>query len=313
MKTMLNHPDLACPICNAPGIPIRARLGSEILKKYKDHVGVELSEDVVSNHFKEIYVQLLCEACDLRWFTPSELGGDKYYQEVSETLGYYSLDTWDKRKVLQILKETPPTMVIEPGCGDGSLLKEIVKSGIRAVGTEINLRSIAVGKAAGLSIYLPANVPADIEPDCMISLQSLEHMEDPVDFLKVIFEKFPTITKAYIAVPCAYTMLGHTNDPLVWPPHHFTLWSEKSLIAVLKRVGFNVVKTHYDINNFYCFRHTQRKMEQKRLIGLPRIPDNFIGYFIFHSLRILGVRWAKSRHSILVEATRSHHLASRQS
>ena len=70
--------------------------------------------------------------------------------------------------------------------------------------------------------------------DALVLLQVLEHWCDPVATLRTLIAQLQP-RWLLVSVPVSDSLLGVLSDPLVWPPHHQTLWSARAL-RVLGRI-----------------------------------------------------------------------------
>jgi SAM-dependent methyltransferase len=228
------------------------------------------------------------------------LGGSDFYEYLETYPWYYSGKSWDKLRTVEILSTLRAERFVDIGSGEGLLLELAAARGVNGFGIEMNQTAVSNGCAAGRRIY-SVNDPAlqNEHADVLVTLQTLEHVNDPRAWLRASLERFDT-RYAVVAVPCHDTTLGKTSDPLAWPPHHATLWSGKALRVLAKQVGYRVIKLEYEPNSWRRFdKLLDREPEKRRLGRLPRFPEGRTGLNLFRILRRLNVPWVTNAHTAL--------------
>jgi SAM-dependent methyltransferase len=234
------------------------------------------------------------------------LGDGGYYTTLARIYPwYYNPGSWDKQTTLKLLTGTKATGVVEIGCGDGWLLAQLREHGLKAIGVEINPKEVESARKNGLSVFFPDEVSSETSSvDWLCLLQTIEHVENPVAFIKGYIDKFKP-RSLIISAPCFESLLGFTKDPLSWPPHHATAWSKKAFETLGLALGFSVVKTAYSPLSYDEFCNRVRMEGANKLPGLPRIPSGRIGRYLFRAAQKIGLHWAVRGHSILVVMERN--------
>jgi SAM-dependent methyltransferase len=290
-----------CPVSGRPGVTVRARSAAELAESYRRYFGVPLPVDLTAKYF--VHTVRECESPEsgVRWYDPAMLGGSDLYEWLGQTFDwYYPRESWDGRQARALLQRHGARCFIEVGCGPGWLLRSARQDGIHGIGVDINEAAIRSCRADGLEVMHPSDLDrVSRAPDTLVSLQGIEHVHDPVALLHQYLERFPLRT-LIIAVPCFDALVGHTSDPLSWPPHHATAWSRKGLTTLAGRLGCRLVSVHYDTLSFREFETFSEREPRRTFHGLPRLPrSGSLRGVAFHGFRALGARWARSRHTIL--------------
>lgn len=183
---------------------------------------------------------------------------EKYYKNVKNIRGKYSLDD-DKRRYIKFKRLFKNKDILDFGCGDGGFLKKI-KNAKSYNGVELNLFNVNFIKKNIKKINIKENIEKfDKKFDVITLFHVLEHLNDPIVYLKKIKNKLNNKGRIVIEVPSANDILiNHKflNNNFL----KFTLWSEhlmlhtkKSLITFLKDFGFKKIKVsyvqRYNLNN----------------------------------------------------------------
>ena len=295
-------PDLGnqCPLTGQTGMVLRRREAAELARSYEIYSRMPLPKHLQSRYFKAQIIEYYNPGSGLRWYSPTLLGQSEFYEYLGTFPGYYSSETWDKKRTVEILKTLRPQSFVDLGCGDGLLLKLAAEGGLNGFGLDINQKAVAAGTDAGLRLYLDngQSVP-EPQPDVLVTLQTIEHVLDPVIWLRTRLERFRP-RYVIVAVPCHDTMLGISSDPLVWPPHHATLWSGRALAVLAERLKHKILKVEYEPNTWGRFNSVlEREPDRRKLDRLPSFPSGRIGHTLFRALKKLKIEWTEHAHSAL--------------
>ncbi len=143
--------------------------------------------------------------------------------------------------VMKWLKGNLPqgVYVFDLGCGTGRFLMALQKEGFRPLGMDVAKEPIKVLKEKGfqVAVGIITNYPSDWpEPGCIVLFEVLEHLPAPVVFLKSIIMRFPKAPLLLsVPSPKRYDRKRDIGD---YPPHHFTRWTETSLVIAMERAGY---------------------------------------------------------------------------
>lgn len=218
-----------------------------------------------------------------------------------KTSWYYSIDTWDKAYAVQIIEQLGAISVVEVGCGDGAVLEILQKKGCIVRGIELNPDACARCRVRGVDVHSALDGFIGMRfsgIDVLMMLQVLEHISNPMEWMsQYVADLDPKYV--LIAVPGSETLLGRTSDPLVWPPHHATLWSRRSLRILMQRLGYQEDRFAYQRCDWGAFNNRLEKEVNRTLRGLPRFPEGRMGRVIHEVGRTFGINWMAREHSIL--------------
>lgn len=290
-----------CPLCGEAGEQRRQMSGAQLLSLYQSYLGKEFTcADFAVPPAQEIR-EYFSPQCGLMFYAPSLLGDGNYYALLHETYEwYYNPGSWDKQVTLAEVKELRPDWVLEVGCGDGWLLAALQDARIPAIGIEANEEAVRACRARGLRVHLPGDeftVPPGVGLLCM--LQTIEHLAAPLETLAGYLRRTQP-RHVLLSAPCHESLLGRTSDPLAWPPHHLTAWSQRAFQLLAAKTGYLLEKTLYSPLTFEELEDRLAREGSRGFPGLSFFPRGRLGRLLFRIRRGLGLQWCLRGHSILV-------------
>jgi len=205
-----------------------------------------------------------CRSCG---FVFSKKNPDKkelndYYSKYSYTDSYYvSPITINRYK--QILKSMDKyrsnNRILDVGCGNGIFLSVAKELGWDCYGLELSTAGVKYCKEKGLNAYegilkeLYDKLP---EFDIIVSIEVMEHINNPNEELALFYKKLRKGGAVYITTPNFNGLtryLTKSNFDIVSYPGHLSYYTPKTLKKAFKRNGFSVKKvvtTGFSINRF---------------------------------------------------------------
>jgi 2-polyprenyl-3-methyl-5-hydroxy-6-metoxy-1,4-benzoquinol methylase len=175
--------------------------------------------------------------------------------------------------------------VLEIGCGEGILLKELENKGFNVTGVEPSEAGSAIARQRGLNVVTGYFPHPEISGsfDVVILSHTLEHLADPIDILRKITNLSPG----------GYILLVQTNylglvphlrksNWYAWAPHaHYWHFTPEGLSYIMQPLGFCTVAVKY-----YPLVHTLGSL----LRGDPSLLLSQVGYLkpkLFDQFHIL--------------------------
>lgn len=267
---------------------------------YASYLNGALPESFRQLYFNHDVSEFYSDVSKLRWYSPATLGDGSYYAHLAKSFSwYYSPNTWDKQAAVQWIVNRNQRRILEIGSGKGDFLELLSHENIDGAGIEINQEAIRQAKARGLNVTLQEEISPDVSFDVLCLFQVIEHVLDPKAFLMSFIEPYKP-KYVILSAPCWESLLGHTSDPLSWPPHHTTAWSEHAFSLLAKLLNYRVIHTDYQPVSYNDLNDRLQMEGSRKLPGIPYIPVGKLGKLVFKVSRMLGKNWAKRGHSILV-------------
>lgn len=299
--SLANHSaagEIRCPLTGELGVPRAQRSGKELEQLYKSHFGLTFPPELSETYFRSDITEYESDNGGLRWFVPGALGQSDFYEFLSSALPwYYGTDSWDKQYALTVLRRLGCKSVFEAGCGSGRFLRSAAADGIKVAGSEINRFEVAAARAAGLTVYTPDQVAGSGEAEALVMLQVLEHVPRPLDFVKqLIRETRPEYL--LVAVPCFETLLGRTSDPLSWPPHHISFWSEQALRRLSTNLDATLIDVGYQPLDWRSFSERVHAEPGQKLMHFPVWRHTTLLRLSYQLCRLLRRPWVLRAHTV---------------
>ena len=149
-------------------------------------------------------------------------------------------------------------IILDLGCGNGYLVRHLIKQGYNAYGTDASENGIAIAKKEYPDRFFVQNLSTGLLPDeirritfdTIISTEVIEHLYDPEGFIDFCKKTLTPNGELIISTPyhgyCKNLMLAilgkwdSHHDP-TWLGGHIKFWSKKTLSKLLIDRGFAVV------------------------------------------------------------------------
>ncbi len=193
-----------------------------------------------------------CKKTGFSWFDPKEAAGDRnLYEQLEKYEWYYINDKWEFNKALDLIHKK--SEILEVGSGEGYFLKAAQERNHSVEGIELNSKSAERIRLQGFKIHELSlnNLKKKINKyyDVICSYQVLEHVSDPLEFIKDIMNLLTPGGKIIFSVPNGEVMrkIDNGNDTLLnQPPHHMGHWDKKVFLSLEKILPLKVKSIHYE-------------------------------------------------------------------
>jgi methionine biosynthesis protein MetW len=237
------------PITNSNNTKKIGVIPGEFLRKnYKEKLNIDIDRLIPEKENISIHK---CKASGLIFFSGNFYFGDsKFYEDLEKIEWYYSDWKWEYEKVFEII--TFNDRVLDVGCGFGYFLEKIKnEKRCEVEGIEFNQSAIKIIKDKGIKVhdkFIEDLANTDIEPfDVVCSFQVLEHVENPLTFLKAKIDCLKKDGKLIIAVPNNDSFIKHSKENILnMPPHHSLLWNKKSLKYLTQIFPLEIIDIYYE-------------------------------------------------------------------
>lgn len=143
-------------------------------------------------------------------------------------------------------KSISVSSALEIGCSTGILLSLLKKRGWQVTGVEISKKAAELARSKNIEVIIQPfeKIAVNEKFDLVILNHTLEHLKEPIEVLKKIKMILKPKGYLYIDLPNfggLSAKLMKVRWPLLLPEEHFWHFSEKSLILLLKSLGFKII------------------------------------------------------------------------
>ena len=178
-----------------------------------------------------------------RFYYPFSVAGDEsLYRRLESFEWNYKEDKWEHDTALGRIRAGDK--VLDVGCGEGNFLLKSQRKGAVPCGIELNRKAAEVAGRKGLRICeeLLCDHKVAAPYDVVTSFQVLEHLVDPVGFMRDCIRVLRGGGTLVIGVPNNDAFIRLDPDNILnQPPHHMGLWNRASLSALADIVGLQLV------------------------------------------------------------------------
>mgnify|MGYP001824745158 FL=1 len=182
------------------------------------------------------------------WMFRGGIPGDgPFYEQLHTSSEYYLEEKWEFGQAFRWLGESSPhARILEIGCGNGAFLDLCRRAGFeRLRGLELNARARRECREKGHAVsdqLIEQLGPSDGSFDYICAFQVLEHVPDPVGFLRAAAGRLRRGGKLILSTPNAASFLARYKWCLLdLPPHHMSRWDELSFRKTADLLGLSVV------------------------------------------------------------------------
>lgn len=242
--------DVVSPLTNSTNVElIKVYKVSEIVERWEQEFGISIINEF-DDHIKTISLYR-CLDSELVFFEPKVEGSSKIYKELQNKFAWYYLeDKWEYKIAQKELKNAES--IIEIGSGKGTFIDKILKiNKAKIIGFETSEEAVLNAAKKKLPVYLNDYSDfllknKDYQFDAILSFQVLEHISDPLNFLKSQVSYMKKGCKLILCVPNIDCFYKYSDELLDMPPHHATKWSKNTFQYLEKILPIRLKKIHYE-------------------------------------------------------------------
>lgn len=238
------------PLSNANNVRlIKTFELSEIIRRWKTEFNIDISKEF-KNENKFLYLYK-CIDSGLFFFEPRFEGSSDVYKELQDKFDWYYLqDKWEYEIAQKEIKNQQS--IIEIGCGKGIFIDKVInKSKATIIGLETSPQAVIEAQKKKLPVFLKDidtvfNEQPNYEVDTIIAFQVLEHLSEPLLFLKQHILYLKEGGKLILCVPNIDCFYQYSDELLDMPPHHVTKWSKESFKYLESILPIKVKRIRYE-------------------------------------------------------------------
>lgn len=182
----------------------------------------------------------------ITYYSPLTCANEIFYNELQKNSWYYQTH---KSEYVFCAKFTENKNVLEIGCGEGFFFKYTKASLYK--GLEFNQQAINLCRNKELdvdkkSISEFSKLHPD-EYDIVCSFQVLEHVDNPIQFIKDAIYCLKRHGLLLISVPSEDSFISLArNNVLNMPPHHVSRWPDSSFHYIAEKLNIKLLDIHHN-------------------------------------------------------------------
>jgi 2-polyprenyl-3-methyl-5-hydroxy-6-metoxy-1,4-benzoquinol methylase len=258
-------PERTCRVCGS-ALPGRPLLRYENQPKAAQHL--PSADDLAHECGVDLEI-FQCGHCGL-----VQLGGEPvdYWREVIRASSVSpEMMAFRERQFVEFVKRfgLAGKRVLEPGCGRGESVAIMQRAGAEAHGLEFGEDAVAAARAAGLAVergYIAAGATLPGAPfDAFYTLNYMEHVPDPGDYLRGIWGNLATGGVGIVEVP-NFEMISRAGLFSEFITDHLCYFTPDTLAYTLALHGFEVLSCDV-VWHDYVISAVVRRSERPALLG----------------------------------------------
>jgi len=217
-----------------------------LIRMWKEAFGIDTADEFGA--VEEIQ-KLRCLDSGLMFYRPTQCaGGTRLYRELGRHSWYYMEQKWEYDTVARHLPRQG--RLLEVGCGKGFFLRKAVQKGWAVRGLELGAPAETAPQDCEFSITGESvERHAELHPaayDAVCAFQVLEHVVDPLSFVKACVALLAPGGRLFLGTPNAQSFLKHSFNLLDMPPHHLTGWNKQAFQFLEKILPLKIEKVLYE-------------------------------------------------------------------
>lgn len=221
-----NNLNISSPITGGNDIKLLQVFKSDKIKqRWESELGIKIDQEFIGTEKFFLYE---CTISSLQFFyPPSVVGSSSLYEKLSSFDWYYMDDKWEfdeaEKDIVDLNK------VADIGCATGIFLEKLGRKGFSVMGFECNRKAAQVANSKGIQVITDAleEVADDFSEyfDAVCSFQVLEHVSNPLNYLKLCLSMLKPGGRLILSVPNGEVSDTTLTDALLdMPPHHISRW-----------------------------------------------------------------------------------------
>ncbi|MBI4849797.1 MAG: methyltransferase domain-containing protein [Nitrospirae bacterium] len=225
---------------------------ADVLSRWQSEAGTEFPESVWQEYTVPTARNTTlyqCLRCGFSMFAPTVVGNSAFYTAI--TAGqYYVEEKWEFIQGAKDIASLQAARILDIGCGSGYFLDLLKTKGMKCSGYEFSPEASEAARAKGHDIFngpFPEALASTAPYDVICMFQVLEHLPDPIGFLRDARKLLRPEGVLIVSVPDANGPIRHFPDALTeLPPHHVSRWCELTFRIGMPLLGFRVEKALYE-------------------------------------------------------------------
>jgi SAM-dependent methyltransferase len=189
-----------------------------------------------------------------------------------------------RRNILKMLKKITFNSLLDVGCGEGSLLKDIEQMfpNVRLYGIDVSREALKLASAKVKATFIAINLENDFvvcQVDVTVCSEVLEHIEDDLGLLEKIREN-----TRYLAISVPSGKIDHIDVEV----GHRRRYSKDELRSKLEQVGYRVLYMRNWGFPFYSplYRAIFKNVPESMRTGTVHFYEKWISFIIYQLFKL---------------------------
>ena len=244
-----------CPVCGgAVGEPFLRRPGVPVLQNV---LLPDARQARAVNRGDLVFAA--CGQCGFvynRAFDPARIDYDQTYENTQTCSGTFKAHVEDLVRRLVDDGTVRGCHILEIGCGKGGFLTRLVEADDGNTGVGFDPSHLGPDRALDGRVrfvkdyFDPSRLDRDV--DVVVCRHVIEHLPDPVGFLRQIRPAMGPRTRVYLETPCVEWIL---REQVIWDffYEHCSLFTARSLALALRRAGIEPLACRHVFGGQYLW------------------------------------------------------------
>jgi len=205
-----------------------------------------------------------CDSCEhgqLSNILDNDILYNKYTFRTGDSYSKYSNN--NLKGFIKSYNRTCITNIIDIGCNDGYLLKNLIKDFDRLVGID----PMQENKSEGGIEYIKGcieDTDIDLSDFIVTSHHVIEHLEDPKKFIKNILDKSNENTIIIFSFPSLEGLINNIRFDAIFH-HHLNYFSIFSICKLLDSLNVEIIDIKYTFDYYGCITVVFKKNNNKNI------------------------------------------------
>ncbi len=284
----------------------------ELVKRYQDSFSINIEQFIQGD---QVVLARDPESGILR-FDGCQPGSGNFYEQLAQNDFYYMEEKWEYQEAIHCFPSglSKDAAILDIGCGGGGFLDRCRDAGYNNLsGIEFNEEALKICRDKGLDVTdsrIEHVAETDRRYDIVCAFQVLEHVPDPVDFVRQASRVLTDKGRLILCTPNADSFFKRVHWHLLdMPPHHMSRLDQQSYEQTCKLLGLSLrdvrfeplAKYHHSSYANSLIEHLPRR-SVRRAIVKPLVKSAFKLYPNKTKLR---------GHSIMAVIERDQQIATR--
>jgi len=173
-------------------------------------------------------------------------------------------------------------LLLDVGCGGGDALMALRQFGWEVEGTDVDEASVRLARSRGLTVHqgdLSTLMLGQQNYDAVTMSHSIEHVFDPLDFLRRAFRLLKPGGTLVVITPNVNGLLHErhgSNWMMLDPPRHLILFTASALTRLAREAGFSHTTVRTNVRSFGLIDYASQQIASHGRYTWGQMPNKSI-------------------------------------